>query len=289
MEDEVVAIFNLGEEQPMPAARLSAFLLAEEGGECGEPLVSANGQIAAAQRIGQFLQALGILAVQEGVGTLAKLNSFLVQAIGQPMVLVEADASREGEVGTNPHEYPSPTAVVDVEIVLGDPALCDLKMPALIARVADGDHDAGGFACLKDHRHLVGLSMPEVGCDELIASATGSLDDRGAPLQRAVHDPVAELCGDIAQDIAADRVLSSIGAEETNHPFRLLERLDHSVEQDAVEAPVAKADAALVMFEKGVHRASARLECCEGYTINALHGVALRNWRSRDIKGAALG
>jgi hypothetical protein len=45
--------------------------------------------------------------------------------------------------------------------------------------------------------------------------------------------------------------MSAIAAKD--HAFRLLERLDHRVEQDAVKASVAKANAALVMLEKHVH------------------------------------
>jgi len=47
--------------------------------------------------------------------------------------------------------------------------------------------------------------------------------------------------------------LLAVGAKETDHLLRLLERLNQSVEQDAIKAPVAKAAALLVMLEEGVH------------------------------------
>src|SRR5262249_53479878 len=97
----------------------------------------------------------------------------------------------------------------------------------------------------------VGFGVPEIRRYELIAPALGSLHDRGASLLRAVHHPVVELPGDVAQDVAADWILSAIGAEKTDHPFRLLKGLNYRVEQDAVEAPVAEGDTALVMLEKG--------------------------------------
>jgi hypothetical protein len=47
--------------------------------------------------------------------------------------------------------------------------------------------------------------------------------------------------------------LLAVGAKETDHPFRLLEGLNQCVEQDAIKAPVAKADTVLVMLKEGVH------------------------------------
>jgi len=41
MKDQVVAEFDLGEEQPMLTASLSAFSFAEERGEASEPFVAA--------------------------------------------------------------------------------------------------------------------------------------------------------------------------------------------------------------------------------------------------------
>jgi hypothetical protein len=41
MKDQVVAEFDLREEQPMLAACLPAFSFAEEWGEAGEPLLAA--------------------------------------------------------------------------------------------------------------------------------------------------------------------------------------------------------------------------------------------------------
>src|SRR6266481_8165768 len=122
-EDEIVAVLHLGKEQPMLAPSLAAFLLGEEGGKGAEPFLGANQQIAASERVSQLLQALGIGTVEESVGTLLERDSFLAQAVGQPVVLIEADSGREREVGTNPHEDASPAPVVDVEVVLPHPAL----------------------------------------------------------------------------------------------------------------------------------------------------------------------
>jgi len=86
----------------------------------------------------------------------------------------------------------------------------------------------------------------------------------------------------------------------------LLEGLNQSVEQDPIEAPIAKADAVLVMLIEGVHGIprlvdSAKLihgqrlgingRCGDGeYTRVFLRGVAAGGKSTeQDIKGAALG
>src|SRR5215469_4888184 len=237
----------------MLAAGRAAFLLGEEGGQGGEPFLGASQQVAAGKRVGQLLQALGVGTVEESVGALLERYAFLAQAVGQPVVLVEADAGREREIRTHAHEHAAPPAVVDVEVVLQDPALGDLQVPAAVLRFADSDHDARGLARPEDYYDLIRFGAPEVWCDELVAATSRGFNDRRMPLKRAVLDPTLELRGNPAQEIAADRILLAIGAKEAHRPLRLLEGLNQTVEQDAIEAPIAKADAVLVMLEKGVH------------------------------------
>src|SRR5262245_52468544 len=157
----------------MLARGLSALLVSEERREGSQPLVGARQQVSAGQGIGQLLQALGFLTVQEGIGTLLKLDSFLPQAVRQPVMLIEIDPCRERKVGTKAHEHSSPAAVVDVEVVLLDPALRDLEMPAVVLLVSDRNHDGGWFTSLEDHHYLIRFGPPEVWIHELIAPARG--------------------------------------------------------------------------------------------------------------------
>src|SRR5262249_13464809 len=210
-------------------------------------------QVAAGQGVGQLLQALGILTIQEGIGTLLKSDSFLPQVVGQPVMLIEIDPCREGKVGTQAHEHPSPAAVVDVEVVLLDPALRDLQMPAVILLVSDRNHDAAWFASLENDHYLIRFGPPEVWIHELIAAAAGSLDDRNAPLRCPIPHPVLKALRDPAQDIPADRILLTVAAKETDHPLGLLKGLNQGIEQKAVEAPVAETNTLAVMLKKGVH------------------------------------
>ena len=63
-------------------------------------------------------------------------DAALAQAIGQPMVLIEADTGGEWKVGADAHEHSPPVTVVDVKVVLNDPAISDLKMPSVRDLVA---------------------------------------------------------------------------------------------------------------------------------------------------------
>jgi hypothetical protein len=62
-----------------------------------------------------------------------------------------------------------------------------------------------------------------------------------------------KLCGNLAQDLPADRIEIPISTEETDDTFFLLKRLDETVEENAVETAVLKSDVILVMLVERVH------------------------------------
>jgi hypothetical protein len=103
--------------------------------------LTAGHQIPRGERVGEFLQAMGICAFQEGIGNLLESDAFLTHAVRQPMVLVEADTCGERKVGADAHEHSSPIPVVDVEVVLNDPALRELEVPSVRDLIADRGHD----------------------------------------------------------------------------------------------------------------------------------------------------
>jgi hypothetical protein len=98
---------------------------------------------------------------------------FLTHAVGQPMVLIEADTGGEWKVRADAHEHPPPVPVIDVEVVLNHPALGHLKMPSVRGLIADGNHNARGLTSLEDDRHGAGGSSCEVRIDEFVAMLTG--------------------------------------------------------------------------------------------------------------------
>ena len=85
---------------------------------------------------------------------------------------METDARGEREMGTDPHKHLSPTGVLDVEVVLLDPASLHLQMPTVF--FPNGGHERGGFTGFDDGHHLIGLRTSEVALHEIIASAGGS-------------------------------------------------------------------------------------------------------------------
>jgi hypothetical protein len=154
MEDQVVAVLDLRDEQPVLTAGPSTFPVGKERGESREPLLPAAHEIAGGQGIGEFLQPLRLDALQEGVDTLLKADAFGAELIRQPVMLIQTDPGGEGKVWADPDEHPSPEAVGEVEVVLHDPALRELQMPAVVRRVPDGDQDPGRFSTLENPRPL---------------------------------------------------------------------------------------------------------------------------------------
>src|ERR1700732_111743 len=51
-------------------------------------------------------------------GALLESDAVLAHAVGQPVVLIEADTSGEWKVRADAHEHPSPVSIVDVKVVL---------------------------------------------------------------------------------------------------------------------------------------------------------------------------
>jgi len=200
-EDQVVAEFDLGEEQAMLTTGLSAFGFGEEGSERGQPFLTASQQIARCQRIGQFLQPGGIGAFQKSIRTLLKVDALFAHSRCQPVMLIQADAGRERQVRAHPDEHAAPALVIYVEVVLHDPALRDLQMPAIILLFSDSDHDASRFPVLHDCDHLIRFCLPEVRVEELVTPVFGCFQDWRIPFLRAVYSPVLKLAGDFAQHI----------------------------------------------------------------------------------------
>jgi hypothetical protein len=122
-ENQVVAKLDLGKEEPVLAAGLSALLGGEEGSESGQPLLPAAQEVLGGQRVGEFLQSFRVGALQEGVLALPKSDALLAHPKRQPMMLIEAYSSGERKVGTHANKHGPPLLVVQIETVLIDPAL----------------------------------------------------------------------------------------------------------------------------------------------------------------------
>lgn len=199
------------------------------------------------------METLGSAASEKSVGALLEIDAFLAHAVRQPVMLVEAHPGRERKIRADANKDPAPALVVDVKVVLHDPAIRDLKMPAVELLVADRRHDARRLSGFQDDHDLIRLGCLEVRVDEFVAPALRRLDNRGVPFVGLILHPALKLLGGAAQDIAADRIEAPIGSEKAHDPLGLLKGLDEPVQQDTVKTPIAKADAVLVMLVEGTH------------------------------------
>src|SRR6516165_9010080 len=108
-------------------------------------------------------------------------------------MLIETEPGRKRQIRAHAHEHPAPAWVVDVEVVLHDPALGDLQVPAVRLLVADCGHDPSRLSGPKDDDHPVGPCALEVRLDKFVAPAFRRLDDRSTPFIGLLFDPTLEL------------------------------------------------------------------------------------------------
>ena len=167
-------------------------------------------------------------------------------------MLVQADASREGKVGADADEHASELPVVQIEVILVDPAGFELKMAASFL-LADADENSGGLSSFENRDDLVGPGASEIALHELVSPVAGIVQDRSVPGKRAVGDPVLVLVCDVAEKIPGDRVDVPIGTEEADDSLGLLKGLDGSIEQDSIKAAIMETDIILRVLKEGVH------------------------------------
>ena len=178
------------------------------------------------QSLGQLLQTLGRRTPKKSIRTLLKVDALGAHAGGQPVMLVETNPGRERKIGAHAHEHAAPALVVDIEVVLHDPAVCDLQVPAVDFLVADRGHDPRRLSGLEDDDDLIRARSPEVRLDKFVAATLWSLDDWGVPVIGLFLYPKLKLVSRTAQHVAADRIEMPVGIEKSDHSLGLLKRLD---------------------------------------------------------------
>src|SRR5580765_1784772 len=122
------------------------------------------------------------------------------------MVLIEADTRGEWKVGADAHEHSPPVPVVDVKVVLNNPAIGDLKMPSVRDLVANRNHDARRLARFEDDYDCVRLRSFEIWIDEFVTTALRRLHNRDVALGSPLRYPPLKLVGDVAERIPCHRV-----------------------------------------------------------------------------------
>ena len=76
VKDQIVAILDLGEEQPVPAAGVFALPRGEEGSERSQPLLPTAQQILRCQRVGEFLKTCEVAASEDRIRAFFKADTF---------------------------------------------------------------------------------------------------------------------------------------------------------------------------------------------------------------------
>jgi hypothetical protein len=128
-----------------------------------------------------LLESLGIAAVQESIGALFEPNASFPHAVSEPEVLVKVEASSKREVRTDADEHPSELHVVQVEIILIDPAVFEFEVTAAGGFRSDADENPSGLSCFNDSDNLIGLYAFEVGVHELVTPVFGAFQNGGIP------------------------------------------------------------------------------------------------------------
>ena len=100
------------------------------------------------------------------------------------------------------YEHSSPDSIIDVKIVLSDPAVRDLKMPSVCGLISDSDHDTRWLSCFEDDHDLIGLGPLEIRVNEVVGTALRRLYDWDLAHGRPLAYPALELLGDAAQRLA---------------------------------------------------------------------------------------
>src|SRR6476620_10128301 len=99
LEDEVGAVLDLAAEQPVGEVRQAVRVIAGvERHQFAQPALERHLEIRRGEAVGQLLQAVGVGALDEGVGGLAEEDAFVPETTREPFVLVEAEANVEWEV-----------------------------------------------------------------------------------------------------------------------------------------------------------------------------------------------
>ena len=136
-----------------------------------------------------MLKRRRVTTAEESVGAGEETDPLLLEALGQPVVLIQVDGGREGEGGANPHERAAPGPIVDEEVVLVHPARLVEPMPWLGGPFTDTEQDASGLAGFANGHDPVGLGVAEIRVQELIpAFLFRRFQDRSSPLARGVLD-----------------------------------------------------------------------------------------------------
>src|SRR5206468_9665368 len=105
-----------------------------------------------------------------------------------------------------------PAFVIQVEIVLVNPALLKFQVRAVVLLSANRHQDPGWLPGLEDHGHAIGRTASQILVYEVIAPPfLGRFHNGSTPFFRSVLQPVLELIGDFRQGPPGHSFSLSVG------------------------------------------------------------------------------
>src|SRR5207247_76661 len=117
---------------------------------------------------------------------------------------------------TQAYKHPAPAFVVQVEIVLVNPALLEFQVRAVVLLSANRHQDPGWLSGLENHGHAIGRTASQILMYEVIAPPfIGRFHNGSTPFFRSVLQPVLELIGDFRQGSPGHSFSLSVGWRAT--------------------------------------------------------------------------
>src|SRR5271165_1114751 len=248
LEDEVAAVFDLGDRVEARQAESGALLGGELRTQDQRPVVEAFADDLRAQPIGGGLQRGNVIDREKGVVDLAEADLGSVQLLLDEAVAIEVIRGLERQERGDPHDHRAEGFVADVEVVVGE-ATALTRQDAIIG-VLGGVFwygDAKGrplLHALEDVIDTVVLRPRHAALPRLdmvfLAHALFGPFDRDAMIACEGFHPVLVVSSALAQDLLADHGNANDLMEEVHHPLGARQSAEVAVYDDAVEAVVNK-------------------------------------------------
>ncbi len=261
LEDEVAAVFDLGDRVEARQVEPGALLGGELGAQDQRPIVEPLADDLRAQPIGGGLQRGHVIHREKGIVGLAEADPRSVELLLDEAVTIEVIRGLERQERGDPHHHRAEGFVTDVEIVVGEAAALtrqDAIIDVLGGVLWHGDTKGRPLLhALEDVIDAVAIRPHHATLPRqdmvFLAHALFCPFDREAMIACEGFHPVLVVGGALAQDLPADHGNASDLMEEVHHPLGPRQPAEVAVYDDAVEAVVDEGKQAAEQLGEQVH------------------------------------
>ena len=261
LEDEVAAVFDLGDRVEARQVEPGALLGGELGAQDQRPIVEPLADDLRAQPIGGGLQRGHVIHREKGIVGLAEADPRSVELLLDEAVTIEVIRGLERQERGDPHHHRAEGFVTDVEIVVGEAAALtrqDAIIDVLGGVLWHGDTKGRPLLhALEDVIDAVAIRPHHATLPRqdmvFLAHALFCPFDREAMIACEGFHQVLVVGGALAQDLPADHGNASDLMEEVHHPFGPRQPAEVAVYDDAVEAVVDEGKQAAEQLGEQVH------------------------------------